>query len=666
MKTNKLILTAAIVSCIGSTAMAADSTTNDYHTGQYPVAESVKNSIIYGHDTNVTQAQGHLSGIIAGGENNTVQLDAHNSATFGISNNNNSENSVVAGSHNTITNANNSIAGGIYNASHSSNTAIFGYNNAIDFNSDNSFAGGKKVKVQGQNSFAFGEEAHAFGNNAIAIGKNVEALGDDSINIGANNTVQDSLSNGVIIGTNNTVNKYYSGELNGKNIVAIGNGNLFENSSESIAIGGSIIQGADRSVGIGANSKVAAPNSVALGYDTFAYDVESTESAEINGKTYTFAGGKAYGTVGIGARGENGKRTITGLAAGRINEDSTDAVNGSQLHSVVDAINNNANAIANINNNAVVQGGENIHIDTVNGNQRGVSLARNLQHMESAQFGNDDDTDGTRITKKGINVANNNSNTNVSAGAVRTFSGPENTGMTAKGIVIENTDTLEQASFTSGGIQASDDNATIRFTTTDVNAGNQQVHGVKAGTVDSDAVNVSQLHTVTSEVKNNANAIKMNSDTIKELTNVNNNNFATINNNLNSLDTKINTLDSKVNANQKEARKGIASVSALAALHPLDYNPDHKVDIMAGVGHYRGNTAVALGVAYRPNENTMFTVGASINGKDTAINAGVSYKVGAKDIQYRSPASMAKDIDDLKAIVNQLVQENEALKNQNK
>lgn len=181
-----------------------------------------------------------------------------------------------------------------------------------------------------------------------------------------------------------------------------------------------------------------------------------------------------------------------------------------------------------------------------------------------------------------------------------------------------------------------------------------------------DAVNGSQLHAVASKVENNANAIKMNFDTIKELTNVNNNNFATINDNLNSLDTKINTLDSKVNANQKEARKGIASVSALAALHPLDYNPDHKVDIMAGVGHYRGNTAVALGVAYRPNENIMFTVGTSINGKDAAINAGVSYKVGAKDIQYRSPASMAKDIDDLKAIVNQLVQENETLKNQNK
>ena len=347
MKINKFMLTTMIISCIGSTAMATDVTTHDYHTGQYPVAESVKNSVIYGHDTNVTQAQGHLSGIIASGENNTVQLDAHNSATFGISNNNNSENSVVAGSHNTITNANNSIAGGIYNASHSSNTAVFGYNNAIDFNSDNSFAGGKKVKIQGQNSFAFGEEAHAFGNNAIAIGKNVEALGDDSINIGANNIVQDSLSNGVIIGTNNTVNKYYSDGLNGKNVVAIGNGNVFENSSDSIAIGGSIIQGSDRSVGIGANSKVAAPNSVALGYDTFAYDVESTESAEINGKTYTFAGGIAHGTVGIGARGDNGKRTITGLAAGRINEESTDAINGSQLHAVITEVENNRTKVNN-------------------------------------------------------------------------------------------------------------------------------------------------------------------------------------------------------------------------------------------------------------------------------------------------------------------------------
>lgn len=167
-----------------------------------------------------------------------------------------------------------------------------------------------------------------------------------------------------------------------------------------------------------------------------------------------------------------------------------------------------------------------------------------------------------------------------------------------------------------------------------------------------DAVNGSQLNTVVAEVNINKINIAANKTAIDALANT------VINN--------TDVLDNRINANQKEARKGIASASALAALHPLDYNPDHKVDIMAGVGHYHGNTAVALGVAYRPNENTMFTVGASINGKDTAINAGLSYKVGAKDLEYRSTAYMAKDIDDLKAIVNQLVQENEALKNQKK
>ena len=435
MKTNKLILTAVIVSCIGSTAIAADITTHDYHTGQYPVAESVKNSIIYGHDVNITQAQGHLSGIIAGGENNTVQLDAHNSATFGIGNNNNSANSVVAGNHNTITNANNSIAGGWENASHSNNTLVFGHNNAINFNSDNSFAGGERTKLNGKNSFVFGEDAVVDVDNTYAIGK--KAL------------------------------------VEAENAFAIGNG-----------------------------AKATINNSVALGSDAKTDTVVSTSSVTINNKVYTVAGIAPVGTVSIGDKDK--EKTITNMAAGRINATSTDAVNGSQLHAVV------------------------------------------------------------------------------------------------------------------------------------------------------------------SEVENNTNVIKMNSDVIKELTSTNNNNFATINDNLNNLDTKINTLDSKINANQKEARKGIASASALAALHPLDYNPDHKVDIMAGVGHYRGNAAVALGVAYRPNENTMFTVGASINGKDTTINAGLSYKVGAKDIEYRSSASMAKDIDELKAIVNILIQENEALKNQNK
>nr|DAV72171.1 MAG TPA: YadA-like membrane anchor domain protein [Caudoviricetes sp.] len=107
-----------------------------------------------------------------------------------------------------------------------------------------------------------------------------------------------------------------------------------------------------------------------------------------------------------------------------------------------------------------------------------------------------------------------------------------------------------------------------------------------------------------------------------------------------------------------------ASAAALSALHPLDYNPDHKTDVMAGVGYYKGRSAVALGVAHRPNENVLLTLGLSLNGKDTMANAGVSYKVGSKDSTYRSPASMAKDIDDLKAMVNKLIEENKELREQ--
>lgn len=429
MKTNKFILTAMIISCISSTVIAAENNQH-FNVGHYSTTTEANNSILYGEDINVTQHNDGnvVKNILVGGYNNMIQHDAHNSATFGIGNNNNSANSVVAGDHNTITNANNSIAGGIYNATHSNNTAVFGYNNAINFNSDNSIVSGFKSKLTGSNSFIMGIEAKADGNQTFTFGDSAETQIDNTYAIGKQALTE------------------------AENTVAIGNG-----------------------------AQATVSNSVALGSDAKTDTIISTNSIVINNKTYAIAGIAPIGTVSIGD--VNKEKTITNVAAGRVSNTSTDAVNGSQLHAVI------------------------------------------------------------------------------------------------------------------------------------------------------------------SEVENNTNSIK-------EL----NNNFTNIGNNL----------DSKINANQKEARKGIASASALAALHPLDYNPDHKVDIMAGVGYYRSNAAVALGVAYRPNENTMFTVGASINGKDTAINAGLSYKVGAKDLEYRSTASMAKDIDDLKAIVNQLVQENEALKNQKK
>lgn len=129
-------------------------------------------------------------------------------------------------------------------------------------------------------------------------------------------------------------------------------------------------------------------------------------------------------------------------------------------------------------------------------------------------------------------------------------------------------------------------------------------------------------------------------------------------NQINSNTNAINGLSDKVAKNHKISERGIAGTAALAALHPLDFDPDHKLDVMAGYGHFHGSNSVALGAAYRPNEDLMFTVGSTVGNGDTVVNAGISYKVGAKSGVSRSKVSVAKDVADMK-------REMEAIKAQN-
>lgn len=129
-------------------------------------------------------------------------------------------------------------------------------------------------------------------------------------------------------------------------------------------------------------------------------------------------------------------------------------------------------------------------------------------------------------------------------------------------------------------------------------------------------------------------------------------------NQINSNTNAINGLSDKVTKNHKISERGIAGTAALAALHPLDFDPDHKLDVMAGYGHFHGSNSVALGAAYRPNEDLMFTVGSTVGNGDTVVNAGISYKVGAKSGVSRSKVSVAKDVADMK-------REMEAIKAQN-
>ncbi len=117
----------------------------------------------------------------------------------------------------------------------------------------------------------------------------------------------------------------------------------------------------------------------------------------------------------------------------------------------------------------------------------------------------------------------------------------------------------------------------------------------------------------------------------------------------NSIDIKnvagsVSRLSSRVN------RVG-AGAAALAALHPLDFDPDDKWDFAAGYGNYAGADAVALGMYYRPNEDTMFSIGGSMGGGENMVNAGVSFKLGQGNNVSTSRVAMAKEIKDLRAVV---------------
>ena len=89
-----------------------------------------------------------------------------------------------------------------------------------------------------------------------------------------------------------------------------------------------------------------------------------------------------------------------------------------------------------------------------------------------------------------------------------------------------------------------------------------------------------------------------------------------------------NVLNSRINQVESDANKGIAKASALAALHPLDYDPDNKFDIAAAGGFYKGENAFALGAFYRPNRNVMLSMGTTLTSGDNAYNVGLTFKIG--------------------------------------
>jgi autotransporter adhesin len=132
---------------------------------------------------------------------------------------------------------------------------------------------------------------------------------------------------------------------------------------------------------------------------------------------------------------------------------------------------------------------------------------------------------------------------------------------------------------------------------------------------------------------------------------------------INNIGTGMNQINNRVNKLDNRVNRVGAGAAALAALHPLEFSPDAKWEVTAGVGNYRGANAIALGAFYRPNFDTMFSIGTSYGGGENMINAGVTWRIGEGETKaYPSKTVMAQEIDDLKNVVSEQQDQIEELK----
>jgi autotransporter adhesin len=406
------------------------------------------------------------------------------------------DNNFIGGTDNTVTNNAKSVGVvGYQNTVGGNNAVAFGENNVAA--GTNSFAGGNNSKALGRDSFAYGAHAEAtieytvaIGSqartaayNTIAIGNGAYANGESTVVLGRTNTV--NAENATVVGSNNGtvasghgVVVGYNNKVQGtdKEMLAFGSNNTVQNQGATVLGSHSQAVAVD-SLALGNNTVADVQNSVALGTNSTTEEVVSTNHIYINGEKYDFAGGVANSTVSIGANNKAGnggvqnyKRTLTNVAAGRVDGTSTDAVNGSQLNAVINALKfttvaDGANTTVNRTQN--IDGGK----------EFSVSVNKDLTNMNSVQFGTVNDPQRNYIGQNGSHV----------------FNGEINSNYGANGFKVENTDNLNNAQFNMDGMVADSNGKHIEFTTQNITAGGQQLHDVADGVADTDAVNMRQL-----------------------------------------------------------------------------------------------------------------------------------------------------------------------------
>ena len=525
--------------------------------------------------------------------------------------------------------------------------------------------GRTEVKDGASYSIAMGGKT-TVGENAeqsVAIGGYQAIVGDNakySTAIGTFSDIAANVEHGTAVGYNTNVDANYGTALgngasaNGEWSTALGASTNAK--YQATAVGNNAQALAGNSVAVGVNSSVAegADYSVALGTSSKVEEGDAFTTTDLEdfkkklGDTYNVAWNitSADGTLGVVSVGAKGKeRRLVNVARGRIDADSTDAVNGSQLYGLASDLNEKFAYLDDKINNISITGDDNINVSKPADGEGGTetpgtgstSPSFDITMSDNPQFGGHADDGQGHAANGSVTVVGTGTDGTahkvVVDGATGTVSGLSNTewdwnkyGKPAEEGGYAGSTNAATESQLQGALEGTvqydrDENGNVDKTNVTLNKGGDSVtiHNVAAGTADTDAVNVSQLNQAWDQINNNTTAI----------TNIGN---------------KVGELDSRID----EVGAGAA---ALAVLHPLDFDPDDKWDFAAGYGNYRGENAVAIGAFYRPNEDTMFSVGGTVGNGDNMVNAGVSFKLGQGNNVSTSRVAMAKEIKSMRDIV---------------
>ena len=450
------------------------------------------------------------------------------------------------------------------------------------------------------------------------LGDGATAAKDESTAVGYQATATEA--NSVVLGGNSRATADWTTVLGGQSWakghadIAIGP-HTVTNGRASVAIGDSVIADHDYAIGIGSGVKAQGDNSIAVG------DGSSTKVANA-----VVLGSKATATnansVALGANSTTGAAN-TGDTAKQVTFDSTTTTfagpattaNGTvsvgkkgaerQIQNVAagdisststDAVNGSQ---LNATNEQVKKNITNIKTNAANIQTNATNIS-NL--TDTVNAGWEADVNGIKV--KSVTPSSNKLNYVAGKNMTITGSGDD--------ITIATKDDVAFNSVKVGN--------TVNISSNGIDAGNTKITNVQDGTVSpdsKDAVNGSQLYSVEQDVLNMGDSI-------------------------NNIGGRVNDLDKRVD-------KVGAGAAALAALHPLDFDPDDKWDFAAGYGHYDGRNAYALGLFYRPNEDTMFSAGSTLGNGENLFNAGLSLKIGQGNHVSTTRVAMAKEMLDLRA-----------------